>query len=118
MTVGSLVQWVVNAVDPPALARFWSSLLGGEVEVRPDGWAVLHGASGQPRISFQPTSEPGGGRDRVHPDLLVGDLADASRAAVALGAVAVGEPVTDEHGAFQVLRDPEGNAFCVVKPAH
>ncbi|MFE1170077.1 VOC family protein [Nocardiopsis sp. NPDC058789] len=116
MTVGSVAQWVVNAVDPPALARFWAFVIGGEVELQADGWAVLHGAAGQPRLSFQPTPELKARPNRVHADVIVEDLSASVRSVVDHGATTVGEVVTEEEGSFQVLRDPEGNEFCLVEP--
>lgn len=116
MSLGTVDQWVVNAVEPSALARFWAFVLGGEVRDRQDGWAVLHGAAGLPRLSFQPTPEAKHAPNRIHLDVLVEDLAEAARAAVERGAVPVGVTVTDEQGSFQILRDPEGNEFCLVKP--
>jgi predicted enzyme related to lactoylglutathione lyase len=116
MSLGTVDQWVINAVEPSALARFWAFVLGGEVQDREDGWAVLHRASGLPRLSFQPTPEARSVPDRIHLDVLVGDIAESTRAVVELGARAVGETVTDDQGSFQVLQDPEGNEFCLVDP--
>lgn len=116
MTLGGVDQWVVNSVEPPALARFWCFLLGGNVEAREDGWAVLHGAVGLPRLSFQPTPEAKHSPNRIHLDVLVADIAEVTRVLAERGANAVGEIVTDEQGSFQVLQDPEGNEFCLVRP--
>ncbi|MFE1080199.1 VOC family protein [Nocardiopsis alba] len=33
-----------------------------------------------------------------------------------MGATTAGETVTDAQGAFRVMRDPEGNEFCLVRP--
>ncbi|MGW5875422.1 VOC family protein [Nocardiopsis terrae] len=116
MSLGTVDQWVVNAVEPSSLARFWAFVLGGRVQDREDGWAVVHGASGLPRLSFQPAPEAERRPNRIHPDVLVEDIAEATRAAVERGASPLGEAVTDEQGAFQVLQDPEGNEFCLVEP--
>ncbi|GAB3724022.1 VOC family protein [Nocardiopsis nanhaiensis] len=117
MSLGSVDQWVVNAVQPSDLARFWALLVGGEVEERVDGWAVLHGASGMPRLSFQPTPEHKRAANRIHLDVQVADIAEATHAVVERGATTVGAVVTDEQGSFQVLQDPEGNEFCFVAPS-
>lgn len=82
-----------------------------------DGRAYVEGAEGRPRLSFQPDPEPKGGRNRIHPDVRVDDIAAAADAAVAGGARRRGGPVTDGQGTFQVLSDPEGNEFCLVAPA-
>lgn len=117
MSPGSVDQWVVNAVEPSALARFWAFLLGGESVDRPDGWAYVEGASGSPRLSFQPTLDPKARPNRVHLDVRVSDIAEVAERLRERGATTVGDVVTDEQGAFQVLRDPEGNEFCLVRPA-
>src|SRR5690606_7825842 len=113
----SFDQIVVNAADPARLARFWGALLGAEPVDRSDGWAYLPAAHGRPRISFQPDPAPAPGPVRLHLDIRVADLPAAAAAAADLGASAQGSPVTDEQGSFQVMRDPEGNAFCLTAPA-
>ncbi|WP_116244633.1 VOC family protein [Nocardiopsis sp. FIRDI 009] len=117
MTVGTVDQWVVNAAAPADLARFWAFVLGGEPVERSDGWAYVEGAEGRPRLSFQPDPAPRTAPNRVHLDVRVDDIPAATEAVVARGAVAVGGAVTDAQGSFQVLRDPEGNEFCLVVPA-
>ncbi|RKS06824.1 putative enzyme related to lactoylglutathione lyase [Nocardiopsis sp. Huas11] len=118
MTVGHLDQWVVNAADPSTLARFWAFVLGGEAVTRPDGWAFVEGDrdAGRPRLSFQPDPAPKDGRNRIHTDVRVADIAAATESVLARGAERVGGLVTDAQGSFQVLRDPEGNEFCLVAP--
>lgn len=116
MSLGTVDQWVINSVEPSSLARFWAFVLGGDVQDRHDGWAVLHGARGLPRLSFQPTPHAKHTPNRIHLDVLVGDITGATPKLIGRGASPVGEMVTDEQGSFQVLRDPEGNEFCLVKP--
>ena len=112
MRIG-LDQLVIDAVSPGRLVRFWAALLGGEPVDRSHGWSHVE-PPGWPRISFQPVPEPRSVKNRLHPDLAVDDIAAAVAAAIPLGAVTVGAPVTDESGTFQVMRDPEGNEFCFV----
>ncbi|WP_219816525.1 VOC family protein [Arthrobacter sp. Y81] len=45
------------------------------------------------------------------------DVPAASDAAEALGAVRIGKIHIDTVGTFQVLQDPEGNEWCVVRAA-
>ncbi|MFI6576781.1 VOC family protein [Nocardiopsis sp. NPDC050513] len=116
MPVGTVDQWVVNAADPAALARFWAFVLGGEPVARGDGWAFVEGTGGRPRISFQPDPRPRTGPGRIHLDVRVHDLPAATEAVVGRGASRVGGVVTDDEGSFQVLRDPEGHEFCLVVP--
>jgi len=53
----------------------------------------------------------------VHLDVEVDDIPTATAQAEVLGATRVGEIHVDTAGSFQVLLDPEGNEWCVVKPA-
>jgi predicted enzyme related to lactoylglutathione lyase len=53
-------------------------------------------------------------KNRVHVDLLVDELVESTAAAVALGATIFGGVVEESNGSYQVLRDPEGNEFCLV----
>ncbi|MEU4351059.1 VOC family protein [Streptomyces sp. NPDC023838] len=108
-----LRQIVVDCAAPDRLARFWAALLGGTPVVRDAGWAYLD-APGTARLAFQRVPEEKAGKNRLHLDLAVEDVARARAAAVRLGARPVGATVTDAQGAFQVMRDPEGNEFCFV----
>ena len=109
-----LGQVVVDSTDPARLARFWGALLGAGAVDRARGWSHVE-APGFPRISFQPVPEDRSGGSRLHLDVEVDDVEAAAAEAVALGATRVGEPVRDDRGAYQVMADPEGNAFCFVR---
>jgi hypothetical protein len=71
-------------------------------------------------VWLQPVDEPTPGKNRGHPDL-VPDDADADADAeverlLALGASRVDVGQSGAEG-FVVLADPEGNEFCVLRPA-
>ncbi|MDT9684367.1 VOC family protein [Streptomyces sp. TRM76323] len=104
---------VFDCADPAALARFWAGLLGGEPVDREPGWSYVD-PPGFARVAFQRVPEGKSVKNRLHLDLDGGDVAAAADEAVALGAVRVGGIVRDAYGRFQVLRDPEGNEFCLV----
>ncbi|MEU7551027.1 VOC family protein [Streptomyces sp. NPDC044571] len=108
-----LQQIVVDCREPRALVRFWARLLGGEPVDRARGWSYVD-LPGMARLAFQPVPEDRAGKNRLHLDLAVDDLAAATEEAVALGAARVGAAVTDDQGSFQAMRDPEGNEFCLV----
>jgi predicted enzyme related to lactoylglutathione lyase len=115
-----LVNILISAVDPPALARFWAALLGwsvvyqddGEIDVRaPEdvGWLldVVFGDVAAPRTS----------RNRVHLDLASTSAADQAaivERARDLGAQSV--DIGQRDVPWEVLADPEGNEFCVLEP--
>jgi predicted enzyme related to lactoylglutathione lyase len=103
----------IDCHDPPELARWWSRLLGGTVEVDHDGDATLHSPGGL-AIDFLRVPEAKSGKNRLHLDLRSTDLAEATEQAVALGATRADDIY--DGGRWQVLRDPEGNEFCILRP--
>jgi predicted enzyme related to lactoylglutathione lyase len=103
----------IDCHDPPELARWWSRLLGGTVEVDDDGDATLHSPGGL-AIDFLRVPEAKSGKNRLHLDLRSTDLAEATEQAVALGATRADDIY--DGGTWQVLRDPEGNEFCILRP--
>ncbi|MFE6224154.1 MULTISPECIES: VOC family protein [unclassified Streptomyces] len=106
-------ELVFDCGDPAALARFWAGLLGGEPVDRSPDWSYVD-PPGFVRVAFQRVPEGKAAKNRLHLDLEAGDPEAAADEAAPLGAVRVGGLVNDEQGAFQVMRDPEGNEFCFV----
>jgi len=130
MTAGR-VQVTFDCADPAALARFWAGVLGypapdiegthavlrevGVPQEQLGNWYRIEDPSGAgPRLAFQRVPEPKASKNRVHLDVwaLDGDLGIEVTRLLELGATHV-ECVTDESGTFVVMRDPEGNEFCV-----
>jgi hypothetical protein len=115
---------VVDADHPAALARFWAAALDG-YEVAPyddeevarladlgltpetDTSVMVEGPG--PRLCFHLMRGPRGERNRVHLDIAAEDAGAEISRLIALGA----SHVRDGDG-YTVLRDPEGNPFCVL----
>lgn len=119
------VWWAVTiaSTDPRRLASFWSALLGAVVtEVGADrpGWLRLRPlAPHGPFINFQPVPEANSGKARIHLDILVGDLQAGLARVIELGGSDTGRRDTLPRGRIAVMRDPEGNEFCLLAgPAH
>jgi Glyoxalase-like domain len=102
----------VDCAQPAELARWWSRLLGGRVEVDANGDATLHGPG--LAIDFDRVPEAKTVKNRLHLDLRSSDLAEATDQALALGATRADDIY--DGGRWQVLRDPEGNEFCLLRP--
>jgi hypothetical protein len=113
---------VLDCPDPLALAEFYRSLIGGEIDRDDDepDWVVLEPEPGR-RFAFQqagdfaPPTWPSGERpQQFHLDLTVDDIAVAEPAVLALGArrheVQPGEADGDN---FRVYLDPVGHPFCL-----
>lgn len=103
----------IDCADPPRLAEFWSALVGGEIEIDGDGDARLRPPGG-PVLDFLRVPEDKSGKNRLHLDLFTTDFAAAIEQTLALGAM-LADDVYDG-GSCQVLRDPDGNEFCLLKP--
>jgi Glyoxalase-like domain len=111
--IAGIAALAIDCHDPPELARWWSRLLGGTVEVVADGDATLHTPGGL-AIDFARVPEAKSVKNRLHLDLRSTDLAAATEQAVALGATRADDIY--DGGKWQVLRDPEGNELCLLRP--
>ena len=103
-----------DANDPPALAQFWAELLGGERTVDKDGDASVVVPTGGPRLDFLRVTETKTIKNRLHLDIHSTDVKAATHEALALGATRADDVY--DGGRWQVLRDPEGNEFCLLPP--
>ena len=115
-----IAQLTLDAHDPEGQSAFWSRALGMRAEVGDDGAAMLYptaaSAPGTPTVWLQPTSAPKREKVRLHLDLrpVAGVTVDAEvQRLIALGARRADVGQTGSEG-FTVLRDPEGNEFCVL----
>ncbi|HVQ89336.1 MAG TPA: VOC family protein [Actinomycetes bacterium] len=103
----------IDAADPPNVAKFWAALIDGSMTIDEDGDAKVSGLN-LPRLDFLKVPERKETKNRIHIDLAVTDLQGATQRAVALGAT-LADDVYDGR-TWQVLRDPEGNEFCLLPP--
>jgi len=96
------------ARDPQGLARFWSGLLGREID--DIGF----------RLCFVRSEEPKTRQNQMHFDLTSESLEHQRRTvakALELGGrhIDIGQLPEEQH---VVLADPEGNEFCVIEPGN
>jgi predicted enzyme related to lactoylglutathione lyase len=104
----------IDCTAPQKLAEFWSAALG-VTDVRDYGDYVLLSTPGAPFLGLQRVPERRAGKNRVHVDLRTGDRPAEVARLVGLGAVEVAQHAAPGL-AWTVLRDPEGNEFCVGSP--
>lgn len=114
---------VVDADHPAALARFWAAALDGyavapydDAEIarlaalgltpETDTSVMIEGPG--PRLCFHLMPGPRSGRNRLHLDLAASDRDAEIERLLGLGAIRVRQAE-----GYTVLRDPEGNPFCV-----
>jgi hypothetical protein len=123
--VAKLDQLVFDAVHPAALARFWARVFDGYAVRAYDAAEIARLAAlgltpetdpsvmvdgPGPTLCFQKVAAPKSARNRVHPDVSVAD-----RRAEVTRLLALGASLAREAEGYTVLRDPEGNEFCVVQ---
>jgi hypothetical protein len=119
---------VVDCRHPASIARFWASALdryrvapyddqelarlraNGVFDVEDDPTVLVEPVDGGgPRMFFQLVPESKVVKNRVHLDLVAGDLtAEVSRL------VGLGAQVVEKYDGHIQLADPEGNEFCVM----
>jgi hypothetical protein len=121
-----LKEIVIDALDPPRLARFWAAALNGyavraydaaeiarlaEQGLTPETDPTVAIDGPGPTLFFQRTAGRRG-EGRLHLDLVGGPRAAEVARLEALGAI-----VRDVHDRYTVMLDPEGNRFCVQESA-
>jgi hypothetical protein len=133
-------QVTFDAADPEKLGGFWALALGYVMDPLPPGfetveeffrsigvpegemWALVDPDGQGPRLFFQRVPEGKTAKNRVHLDVRVAEpgVTGDERAAlrethVARLVEAGGSVVTEpkERDGWTVMRDPEGNEFCV-----
>jgi catechol 2,3-dioxygenase-like lactoylglutathione lyase family enzyme len=103
---------VINCADIESMTDFWSAALGLEPNHRgpDDDFRVLRGD--RVNLSLQVSRTPVRARDQMHLDLYSDQMEAEVERLGALGAEWV-RRVDDPGDSYVVMRDPEGNEFCV-----
>jgi hypothetical protein len=123
--MGTIREIVFDCETPPALARFWAEILDGyavraydQAEIdrlaklgltpETDPTVLVDGPG--PILCFQQVPNRRYENNRVHLDIAVADRQREVRRVLALG----GELVREAPD-YTVMRDPEGNQFCLAE---
>lgn len=113
----SILLTTFDCEDAVALSRFWSSALGYDITFERADWIMI----GDPErkgvgLGFQPVPERKTVKNRVHLDLLVRDepLEAVRTRLERLGATTERFVDNGEGGHHYIMRDIEGNEFCLV----
>jgi catechol 2,3-dioxygenase-like lactoylglutathione lyase family enzyme len=115
--VARIDRVTVDCADPRRMTAFWAAALGYNVRDNNGNLSLFDPAGRGPDIGFQQVPEPKVVKNRFHFDLLPGE--DGWDAEVqrldSLGAVRVQFFDHDPTQTWWVMRDPEGNEFCIVQ---
>jgi catechol 2,3-dioxygenase-like lactoylglutathione lyase family enzyme len=115
---------VINTNDIGRATAFWSAGLGYclradyQAADPADTFRTLVPVSGHGvHLSLQLTDAPSAEPARIHLDLYTADQAGQVKRLVGLGAIPARDWPYPENPDFVVLRDPDGNEFCVIDHA-
>lgn len=102
----------VDVVDHVAAARWWQSVLGGDIGTSDSGYSWIEAVPHVPfeGFSFSSVPEAKAVKNRLHIDLFADDV----DALVSAGATVVRR--ADDDIEWVVMADPDGNEFCVFTP--
>jgi predicted enzyme related to lactoylglutathione lyase len=112
--------WIqIDCHDPRRLACFWGAVFGLEIDNilgEPAHYVGLTKAGpDHPHIYFQRVPEPKTFKNRLHLDIRVDDIEQATAQIETLGGRRLPGEDFREHGfRWRVMADPEGNEFCLV----
>ena len=104
MSVARFKDLCVDVASPSEMAAFWGGVLG--LTTPADNPGVLVGDVPEKTVWMCKVPEAKTVKNRVHLDIITGQLADLERAGAS-----VQVPETDEQP-WTVLQDPEGGDFC------
>ncbi len=111
---------VVNVQDMDRAVSFWSAALGyqrREATTDPEFTMLVDPAGRRLPLSLQKADGPPQEPVRLHLDLYTDDQQRHVERLVALGATRVDDWPYPEDADFVVLRDPDGNEFCIIDHA-
>lgn len=111
---------VVNTHDMDRATEFWSAVLGYRARDEGDGqFRMLVDEAGKGLPILLQKAERGPAEPvRLHLDLYTGEQQRQVERLVSLGASRVDDWDYPDDADFVVLRDPDGNEFCVIDRAH
>ena len=115
----SLLAVIVDCRDPRRQAEWWAHALAYQVSQRnPDEFLVSDPAGAGGTLYFMKVPEPKVGKNRLHLDVVTSGSMEAEvarlvEAGAELVEVRQDPAAFDNPDTWTVMRDPEGNEFCV-----
>jgi len=107
-------QVVVDAADPVGLGRWWREALGWTiVNDDPEEFEIRPEPDRLPGLLFAAVPERKSIKNRLHLDFRPDDQAAEVERLIGLGATRV--DIGQGEQTWEVLADPDGNVFCVLR---
>ena len=118
--IATLAMFTLDSADPARDAAFWSAVLGWEVALASEEYAMLSGPSHALGFGRVPDYQaPGWPNDnftkQFHLDLATDDITATEKRCVELGATVPDEQPGET---WRVLLDPSGHPFCLTDAAN
>ena len=109
------LAWVaVDCRDPEAVARFWAEVLGSEIVDSSAEEVLMSPKDGSgPHVIFLRVPDDKVVKNRLHFDLRPDDKEAEVARVLGLGATRV--DIGQGDVTWEVLADPEGNEFCILR---
>ena len=107
-------ELAIDAHDPQAQARFWADVLGWKADEHEGLHFVQPPNPATPLIVFAPVPEEKSVKNRVHIDVSPTDRSRDEEVERVLALGATRADIGQGDVSWVVLRDPEGNEFCVL----
>lgn len=109
-----IVTVIVNSEQPDRLVEFWRAFFQTEVQFSGAGITWLKPtAEGAVNLGVQQVERKLGGHTETHLDIAVDDLDGAQAVVEELGGRLEAVHRLDNGFEWRVMRDPDGNEFCI-----
>lgn len=107
------LNWTtINSANPDRLAAFWAALLGGTPRHVGNEFILVDPGNNKPKLLFQQSQTQQSALGWFHLDCSAADRSKAIESITQLGGEFV-ERREDSEGDWIVMRDPDGNPFCI-----
>ncbi len=117
MSHGMVTAVMFDTAELDRTVAFWRELLGLETVHQTDSFVYLEPMRpGGPHLAFQLVPETKSVKNRLHLDVRVDDRPALVQRVIELGGAVIGEVEEPGFPPWTMMRDPEGNEFCLYQP--
>jgi len=109
-------ELIIDCGDAATLGRFWAAVLDYDITDEDHDCVFIEGPAGSgPGLLFSETTDPKTEKNRLHIDVNPTDRDQAEEVERLIGLGARRIDIGQGDQSWEVLADPEGNEFCVLR---
>ena len=109
-------ELIIDCGDAATLGRFWAAVLAYDITDEDHDCVFIEGPAGSgPGLLFSETTDPKTEKNRFHIDVNPTDRDQAEEVERLIGLGARRIDIGQGDQSWEVLADPEGNEFCVLR---